>query len=132
MKSFAKENTNGDAFNKMQASEDLTEEEYLKHFNEVFAGRYAVINKGIDEPQLLIQWSETPELKDNTMYSFTEVNEKMEALEEKYQGESGYRKTRYHVVLPENDYSETPSVVSISDRLDIGDGTYVHPYHHIQ
>src|SRR5699024_3238076 len=129
---FAKENTNGDAFNKMQASEDLTEGEYLKHFNEVFAGKYAVINKTIDEPQLLIQWSEASELKDNTMYPFIEGNEQMEALEEKYKQEMGYRKTRYHVVLPANEYSKDPSVVSIPDRLDIGDGAFVHPYHHIR
>ncbi|MFD1363149.1 LPD25 domain-containing protein [Lentibacillus salinarum] len=43
---------------------------------------------------MLIQWSEAPELKDNTMYPLTEGNEKMEALEEKYRQETGYRKTR--------------------------------------
>jgi len=132
MEAFAKENTNGDAFNKMQASEDLREEAYLKQFNKVFSGKYAVISKAIDEPQLLIHWSEAPELKDNTMYPFAEGNEKMEALEEKYRQETGYRKTRYHVVFPVNDHSNTLSVVSIPDRLDIGDGAYVHPYHHIR
>src|SRR5699024_1380773 len=132
MEAFAKENTNGDAFNKMQASEDLREEAYLKQFNKVFSGKYAVISKAIDEPQLLIHWSEAPELKDNTMYPFAEGNEKMEALEEKYRQEPGYRKTRYHVVFPVNDHSNTLSVVSIPDRLDIGDGAYVHPYHHIR
>jgi len=132
MDKFAKENTNDDAFNKMQASEDLGEEAYLEQFNEVFAGKYAVIDKAIDEPQLLIQWSEASELKDNTMYPFIEGNEQMEALEEKYKQETGYRKTRYHVVLPANEHSKDPSVVSIPDRLDIGDGAYVHPYHHIR
>ena len=132
MKSFAKENTNGDVFNNMQASEDLREEAYLEQFNEVFSGKYAVINKAIDEPQLLIQWSEASELKDNTMYPFIEGNEQMEALEEKYKQETGYRKTRYHVVLPANDHTKMPNVVSIPDRLDIGDGAYVHPYHHIR
>src|SRR5699024_761105 len=132
IKAFAKENTNGDAFNKVQASEDLTEKAYLEQFNEVFSGKYAVIDKAVDEPQLLIQWSEAPELKDNTLFPFAEGNEKMKELEEKYQQETGYRKTRYHVVLPANDHSKMPSVVSISDRLDIGDGAYVHPYHHIR
>lgn len=134
MKSFAKENTNGDAFIKIQASENLRDEEYKKQFNEIFAGKYAVIDKGIDEPQLLIQWSEAPELKDNTMYPFAEANEQMEALEEKYQQETGYRKTRYHVIIPANEHTTTPTsrVVSIADRLDIGDGVYVHPYHHIR
>src|SRR5699024_7341879 len=132
MKSFAKENTHGDAFKKMQTFENLTDEEYLKQFNEVFAGEYAVIDKTVEEPQLLIQWSEAPELKDNMVYHFAEGNEKMEALEEKYQQETGYRKTRYHVVLPANEESNKPSVLGIPDRLDIGDGTYVHPYHHIR
>jgi len=132
IKAFAKENTNDEAFNKMQASEDLTDEAYLEQFNEVFGGKYAVIDKAVDEPQLLIQWSEAPELKDNTMYPFTEINEKMEALEEKYQQESGYCKTRYHVILPANNLTKMPNVVSIPDRLDIGDEAYVHPYHHIQ
>jgi len=132
IKDFAKGNTDDDTFNKMQASEKLPDEEYLNQFNEVFADKYAVIDKAIDEPQLLIQWSEAPELKDNTMYPFAEGNEKMEGLEEKYQQESGYRKTRYHVVLPANDHSKMPSVVSVLDRLDIGDGAYVHPYHHIR
>ncbi|WP_010529474.1 LPD25 domain-containing protein [Lentibacillus jeotgali] len=132
MKSFAKENTNDDAFIKIQASENLRDEAYQKQFNEIFASKYAVIDKEIDEPQLLIQWSEAPELKDNTMYPFAEGNEKMKGLEEKYQQELGYRKTRYHVVLPANEHSNMPSVVSVPDRLDIGDGAYVHPYHHIR
>jgi len=131
IKDFAKENTDDDTFNKMQATEKLTDEEYLEQFNEVFSGKYAVIDKGIDEPQLLIQWSEAPELKDNTMYPFVEGNEKVEELEEKYQQETGYRKTRYHVVLPANDHLKMPNLVSVPDRLDIGDGAYVHPYHHI-
>ncbi|TFJ91535.1 LPD25 domain-containing protein [Lentibacillus salicampi] len=132
IKDFAKESTDDDTFNKMHASEKLTDEEYLKQFNEVFTDKYAVIDKTIDEPQLLIQWSEAPELKDNTMYPFAEVNEKMETLEEKYGQETGYRKTRYHVVLPANEHSNMPSVVSVPDRLDIGDGAYVNPYHHIR
>ncbi|WP_010530034.1 LPD25 domain-containing protein [Lentibacillus jeotgali] len=95
IKEFANENTNSVAFNEMQASGNLTEEAYLKQFNEISAGKYAVIDKTIDEPQLLIQWSEAPELKDNTMYPFAKGNEKMEALEEKYRQEAGYHKTRY-------------------------------------
>src|SRR5699024_10806204 len=100
--------------------------------NDGFAGKYAAINNAIDAPQLLIQWSEASELKDNTMYPFIEGNEQMEALEKKYKQETGYRKTRYHVVLPANENLKAPSVVSIPDRLDIGEGAYVHPYHHIR
>ncbi|WP_200411866.1 MULTISPECIES: LPD25 domain-containing protein [Virgibacillus] len=132
MKSFAKDNIDDDVPQKILASENLTNEDYLKRFNEAFSGKYAVINKEINEPQLLIQWSEAPELKDNMMYHFAEGNEKMEALEEKYQQETGYRKTRYHVVLPANEHSKKPSVLSTPDKLDIGDGAYVHPYHHIR
>lgn len=42
----------------------------------------------IEKPQIFIEWSEAPELKNNTMMEFAAGNEMIEKLEEKYQEQS--------------------------------------------
>src|SRR5699024_2866368 len=44
----------------------------------------------IEKPQIFIEWSEAPELGNNTMMDFAEGNAIMEKLEERYQDDSRY------------------------------------------
>lgn len=84
----------------------------------------------VEKPQIFIEWSEAPELESDSMMDFAKGNEVMEKLEEKYRDNKGYYKTRYHIVFPESDNSKV-EVVS-TDRLDIGDGEFLNPYHQVR
>ncbi|WP_444545965.1 LPD25 domain-containing protein [Virgibacillus salexigens] len=81
----------------------------------------------IEQPQIFIESSEAPELETDSMIDFAQGNEMVEQLEEKYQDDNRYYKTRYHIVFPESDNSKM-EVVSM-DRLDIGDGEFLNPHH---
>lgn len=84
----------------------------------------------IGKPQIYIESSEAPELESDSMMDFAIGNAIMEKLEEKYQDDSRYYKTRYYIVFPETDNSEM-KVVSM-DRLDIGDGEFLNAYHQVR
>ncbi|WP_176330375.1 LPD25 domain-containing protein [Oceanobacillus rekensis] len=84
----------------------------------------------MEKSQIFIEWSEAPELGSDLMMDFAKGNEIMGKLEEKYQGDSRYYKTRYHIVFPETDISKM-RVVSM-DRLDIGDGEFLNPHHQVR
>ncbi|WP_088051886.1 LPD25 domain-containing protein [Virgibacillus dakarensis] len=84
----------------------------------------------IEKPQIFIELSEAPELDADSMRDFAKGNAMMEELEEKYRDDNRNYKTRYHIVFPETTNSEM-SVVSM-DRLDIGGGEFLNPYHQIR
>lgn len=84
----------------------------------------------VEKPQMFIEWSEAPELESDSMMDFAQGNELMGKLEEKYQDDNRYYKTRYHVVFPESNNSKM-KVVSM-DRLDIGDGEFLNPDHQVR
>lgn len=108
---------------------DMSNQEFIEAFNECFKERYAAIDlQLIDQPYILIQWSEANELVSNNLLPYGEGNYFMEKLEDKYQSEIGYYKTRYHILLPE----ESGISVINMDRLDIGGGDYVNPHHQVR
>ncbi|OZU88632.1 hypothetical protein CIL03_10070 [Virgibacillus indicus] len=84
----------------------------------------------VEKPQMFIEWSEAPELKSDLMMDFAKGNAMMEKLEEKYQDDNRYYKTRYHIVFPDTDNSEM-KIVGI-DRLDVGDGEFLNPHHQVR
>src|SRR5699024_7529018 len=84
----------------------------------------------IEKPQILIEWSEVSELGINTRMDFAEGNVYMEKMEEKYKDDSRYYETCYSIIFPESDKSKL-EVVSM-DRLDIGDGEFLNPYHQVR
>ncbi|MBS4203653.1 ArdC-like ssDNA-binding domain-containing protein [Lederbergia citrea] len=114
--------------------DELSRANYLSEFNQQFKERYAAVDtKLLERPSILIQYSEAVhELKPNMIMPFVEGNLKMEKLEEKYQGEVGYFKTRYHLLFPKALHNEEKKVFIVNmDRLDIGDGLYVNPHHQV-
>lgn len=84
-------------------------------------------NLDIEQPQIFIEWSEAPELESESMMDFAKGNAMMEKLEERYQGDNRYYKTRYSIIFPESKNSKM-EVVSM-DRLDIGGGEFLNPHH---
>src|SRR5699024_2985842 len=84
----------------------------------------------IEQPQIFIESSEAPELESDSMMDFALGNEIIEKLEEIYQDDNRYYKTRYHIVYPGSDTSKM-EVVSM-DRFDIGDGEFLNPHHQVR
>ena len=84
----------------------------------------------IEQPQIFIESSEAPELESDSMMDFALGNEIIEKLEEIYQDDNRYYKTRYHIVYPGSDNSKM-EVVSM-DRFDIGDGEFLNPHHQVR
>src|SRR5699024_9153133 len=84
----------------------------------------------IDEPKIFIEWSEAPELQNNTMMKFAEGNEMLEKLEEKYQEQSQFCETKYSVVFPEKRDSDFEVVDA--RKLKVGDGNYLNAYHQMK
>jgi len=84
----------------------------------------------IEKPQIFIEWSEAPELESDSIMDFAEGNAIMERLEEKYQDDNRYYKTRYHILFPEGG---NPKVEVVNmDRLDIGDGQFINVHHQVR
>lgn len=81
----------------------------------------------IEQPQIFIESSEAPELESDTILDFARGNALMKKLEERYQDDNKYYKTRYRIVFPESENSKM-EFVNIA-RLDIGDGEFLNPYH---
>src|SRR5699024_772143 len=77
----------------------------------------------IEQPQIFIESSEAPELESDTILDFARGNALLEKLEERYQDDNKYYKTRYRIVFPKGDNSKM-EVVSM-DRLDIGYGEFL-------
>lgn len=105
---------------------------FIESFNQKYAQKFTALDTTeITRPNILIQWSESADLKSNTMAPFGEMNFKMEKLEEQAQKDTCYYKTRYHLIFPK-EYSEDDTVTIVNmDRLDLGDGTYINPHHQI-
>jgi len=84
----------------------------------------------IEESQIFIEWSEAPELENNTMMEFAEGNEILEKLEEKYQEQSQVSETKYSFVFPVNRDSDLEVVNA--GRLRVGDDKYLNAYHQLK
>ena len=69
----------------------------------------------VEKPQIFIEWSEAPELQNNTMIEFEEGNEMLEKLEEKYQEQSQIHETKYSIMFPEIGDSEL-EVVDVGNQ----------------
>lgn len=78
----------------------------------------------IEQPTVLIQWSESEKLKNNEFMRFGEANEKFAEIGKEQSQEAGYYKTRYHVIFPNDNKLE----MIHPDRHDIGDGYYKNAY----
>lgn len=101
--------------------------ELVSAFNKEMAEKYYLYEQVDNKPKMLIQWSEHDQLEKNQLMRFGEGNALIAELEQQHQvasDEIGYYKTRYHVIIPNED-----GVTLINpDRLDIGDGYYDSPY----
>lgn len=102
-------------------SEHVTSEQ-LQQLNKILEDHVHVFDpEAIKEPQVLIKWSEHHEFEDNTMYRFAEANDKVGDIAFQQSLEDGYFKTRYSVLVP--DENGAISLIQ-TDRLDLGDGEF--------
>jgi len=130
-KHVAFENNNEEKLRKIFKAEG-DEKSFLQAFNETFEKKFSAIDvRTLNRPSLLIQWSESSELKSNQLLNYAEANEKFEKIAENLQKEFEYYKTRYSVLIPQETVSE-PVIVVNMDRFDIGDGIYLNPHHQVR
>lgn len=110
----------------------LSDQEYINLFNDMFNERLAAVDlKTLEHPSILIQYSEAEELKSNSIFPFAEGNKMLEELEEKYQNDVDYKKTKYHLIFPENKNLDISLSVIDMGPLDIGTEKYINPLHQI-
>ncbi|OES43357.1 LPD25 domain-containing protein [Domibacillus iocasae] len=108
----------------LYSAEVLTDKE-VGLLEKEMGNAFKVFDKSeIEQPTVLIQWSESEKLKNNELLRFSEANEKFTEIGKEQGEESGYYKTRYHVIFPNTDKLEMIS----PDRHDIGDGYYNSAY----
>ena len=102
----------------------LTDEE-VGLLEKEMGNAFKVFDKAdIEQPTVLIQWSEIEKLKNNELMRFGGANEKFTEIAKEQGQEAGYYKTRYHVIFPNADKLEMIN----PDRHDIGDGYYNSAY----
>src|SRR5699024_8162224 len=109
--------------------DNSTNEAWTEEFNHVvkckaWLKRY---DMDIEQPQIFIEWSEAPEIESDSMMDFAKGNAMMEKLEERYQGDNRYYKTRYSIIFPESKNSKM-EVIDM-DRLEVGDGEFWNRHH---
>lgn len=101
------------------------DKDYINKFNDAFKESFTLVDAAsINEPKMIIQWSEHGKLKSNDIMRFAEGNKQMSLLEKETQNDTMYYKTRYHVLIPDGKKIDLINM----DRLDIGDGYYASPY----
>src|SRR5699024_2857171 len=112
--------------------DSATNEAWTEEFNHVVKCKAWLKGYDLDmeKPQIFVEWSETPELQNNTMLEFAEGNEMLDKLEEKYQEQSQFYETKYSVVFPEERDSDFEVVDA--EKLKVGDGKYLNAYHQLK
>lgn len=138
-----RERSNRDtSFNEITNNEKLTDKEFISEFNKVNEERYIAIDQDeVTRPMMIVQWSESG-FEKNQLIPFGEANEQMKErireieLAKEEANSKGeyvpYEKARYHVVIPkEVDQDFGRMEIITPDRLDLGDGMYISPYHQI-
>lgn len=101
---------------------ELDNKAFAKVFNEKYKERFFLLPKNeLKEPMVLIRWSEHNLLPSNHLFKFKEANELFASLNKQKNEWGGYYKTRYAVLLPDQDKGLN---LIIPDRYDIGDGFY--------
>lgn len=130
------------SFNEITNNEKLTDKEFIREFNKVNEERYIAIDQDeVTRPMMIVQWSESG-FEKNILIPFGEANEQMKErireieLAKEEANSKGeyvpYEKARYHVVMPkEVDRDFGRMEIITPDRLDLGDGMYISPYHQI-
>lgn len=104
----------------------LSDRDFLKAYNaqpENENKSAAILERDIDRPMMLVEWSENDKLRDNTFLPYKEGNALMTEQAEARKGSAGFDKTRHHIVLPKGVASEQTAVLNL-DRHDIGDGEF--------
>lgn len=102
--------------------------ELFNSINNTLGQRFHVHEQEDNRPKILLEWSEHDKLPDNTVFNFGEGNQLLADTERGIEDkENGYFKTRYHLLISDNEKLESVPV----DRLDIGDGYYTSPYQQI-
>lgn len=130
------------SFNEITNNEKLTDKEFISEFNKINEERYIAIDQDeVNRPMMIVQWSESG-FEKNQLIPFGEANEQMKErireieLAKEEANSKGeyvpYEKARYHVVIPkEVDQDFGRMEIITPDRLDLGDGMYISPYHQI-
>ncbi|MGG3801198.1 LPD25 domain-containing protein [Metabacillus fastidiosus] len=108
--------------------EIMDDSTFIKEFNTLNGDKAIILQeKDIQQPLVVIQWSENQQLKNGEVIPFGEANERMEKIAIEREKQDGYDKTRYHVVLPK-ELNENNQVSRIDmNRIDLGDGVYRSP-----
>ncbi|MFD1926476.1 LPD25 domain-containing protein [Sporosarcina siberiensis] len=92
--------------------------------NKEMDSAFIVLDKSeIEQPTMLVQWSESDKFQSNELIRFSEANERFAEVSNSKE-EMGYYKTRYHVLIPDDAKVEMIN----PDRHDIGDGYYKNAY----
>ncbi|MGB6407693.1 MAG: LPD25 domain-containing protein, partial [Planococcus donghaensis] len=113
---------------KLKETDFQNTSELFSSINSTLGQRFHVHEHEDDRPKMLIEWSEHNKLPDNTVLNFGEGNQLLADTERSIEDkENGYFKTRYHLLISNNENLESVPV----DRLDIGDGYYTSPYQQI-
>lgn len=81
----------------------------------------------IEQPQIFIESTEAPVLDSDSMVDFAKGNAFMEKLEERYQDDNRYYKTRYSIDFPKRKNSKMEAINT--EWLDVGDGEFLNPHH---
>lgn len=119
-------------YNNVKNAQELNDKEFIEGFNKLNKEYVIALDHNeIKKPMIVVQWSEA-DLEVNKAIPFGEANAMMSKRIEDMEGELGYEKTRYHLILPkemDKDFNRM-EVVTI-DRLDLGDGGYKSPYEQI-
>lgn len=109
-------------------TEQLTDKD-IGLINKEMDSAFKVLDKNeIEQPMMLVQWSESDDFQANKLIRFSEANERFADVANNTGEEMGYYKTRYHVLIPDSENVEMLS----PDRHDIGDGYYKNAYQQIE
>lgn len=113
---------------KFRENEFKDDNELFDALNSNFGHRFQVYVQEDERPKMILEWSEHDKIPDNTALNFGVGNQLLADTESGIEDkESGYFKTRYHLLFSTNDNLDAVQV----DRLDIGDGYYSSPYQQI-
>lgn len=101
---------------------ELDNKEFIQAFNEKYKKRFFILPKNeLKEPMVLIRWSEHELLPSNHLFTFKEANQLFAKLNKQELESDGYYKTRYSVLLPDQEMGLN---LINPERHDIGDGFY--------
>lgn len=112
-------------------SSEKLDENFIQEFNRHFKENYALFHESsINEPKMLIRWSESDEFESNEFIRFAEGSERMIKVADHDDPVWGYFKTRYNVLVKDKEDDQV-NIIN-TDRIDLGDGYFNSPMEQIE